>query len=151
MWERPGSLWTGSRPSVTQAGEGLDCNHVPLDTVRRHGRGRGVSGRGRARLSPKWGRGLTAITCPWIQFGDVGEAGGVSLRSLHFGRCCGCLPLRWRATFDNSVCHSFLLSLFCFIFWRLAQLFSTAAASFACCCLLCLLLPVLPCFLFLPG
>ena len=33
MWERPGSLRTGSRPSVTQAGEGLDCNHVPLVTA----------------------------------------------------------------------------------------------------------------------
>ena len=143
MWERPGSLWTGSRPSVTQAGEGLDCNHVPLETIRRRGRGRGVSGRGRARLSPKRGRGLTAITCPWIQFGDVGEAEGVSLRSLHFGRCCGCLPLRWRATFDNSVCHSFLLSLFCFIFCGspscslLLLPLLPATASYACCCLFC--------------
>ena len=74
-WESHGSLRTGSRPSVTEAREGLDCNHVPLDTVRRRGRVRGVSGRGRARLSPKVGRGLTAITCPWMQFGDVGEAG----------------------------------------------------------------------------
>ncbi len=24
---------------------------------------------------PKQGRGLTTITCPWIQFRDVGEAG----------------------------------------------------------------------------
>jgi hypothetical protein len=45
----------------------------------------------------------------------------------------------------------FLLSLIYFIFWQLAQLFSTAAAVFACCCLFCLLLPVLPCLLFLPG
>ncbi len=32
-WESQGSLRTGSRPSVTQAGEGLDYNHVSLDTV----------------------------------------------------------------------------------------------------------------------
>ena len=130
-WERQGCVRTGSRPFVTQAREKLVCNHVPLDTVRRRGRGRGVSGRGRARLSPKSGRGLTAITCPWIQFGDVGEAGGVSLRSLHFGRCCGCLPLRWRATFDNSVCQPFLAVSF------LIHFLAARPAVFHCCCLFC--------------
>ena len=103
-WERPGSLRTGLRPSVTQAGEGL-----------------------------------TAITCPWIQFGDVGEAEGVSLRSLHFGRCCGCLPLRWRATFDNSVCQPILAVSF------LIHFLAARPAVFHCCCLFCLLLPFFAC------
>ena len=110
-----------------------------LGYIWRRGRGRGVSGRGGARLSPKWGRGLTAITCPWIQFGDVGEAGGVSLLSLHFGRCCGCLPLRWRATFDNSVCQPFLAVSF------LIHFLAARPAVFHCCCLFCLLLPFFAC------
>ena len=81
----------------------------------------------------------TAITCPWTKFGDVGETGGVSLRSLHFGRCCGCLPLRWRATFDNSVCQPILAVSF------LIHFLAARPAVFHCCCLFCLLLPFFAC------
>ena len=174
-------------PVCRPRGGDSDRNHVSLDTVRRRGRGRGVSGLGSERLSPKRGRGLTAITCPWIQFGDVGESGespdgaapvchpsgeGRGLTTItcpekqsralrcssetweRLGECPYGLYIREDAVgvflcvgklhLTIPFVNLFLLSLFCFIFWQLAQLFSTAAASFACCCLFCLLLPLLP-------